>query len=101
MNPRLLIDTLKGVVLVPNAAIQRSTQSTFVFVVKEDQTVDARPVEVRLTEGDTTAIAKGLAAGETVVTDGVDKLQAGAKVEVGKGRPRAAGARAPPRPARR
>src|SRR5512141_325470 len=85
VNPRLLIDTLKGVVLVPNAAIQRSTQSTFVFVVKEDQTVDARPVEVRLTEGDTTAVAKGLAAGETVVTEGVDKLQAGAKVEVGKG----------------
>ncbi len=85
VNPRLLIDTLKGVVLVPNAAIQRSTQSTFVFVVKEDQTVDAHPVEVRLTEGDTTAVAKGLAAGETVVTEGVDKLQAGAKVEVGKG----------------
>ena len=87
VNPRLLIDTLKGAVLVPNAAIQRSTQSTFVFVVKEDQTVDARPVEVRLTEGDTTAIAKGLAAGETVVTEGVDKLQAGAKVEVGQGAP--------------
>ncbi|HSB63664.1 MAG TPA: MdtA/MuxA family multidrug efflux RND transporter periplasmic adaptor subunit [Thermoanaerobaculia bacterium] len=87
VNPRLLIDTLKGVVLVPNAAIQRSTQSTFVFVVKEDQTVDARPVEVRLTEGDTTAVAKGLAAGETVVTEGVDKLQAGAKVEVGQGAP--------------
>jgi multidrug efflux system membrane fusion protein len=83
VNPRLLIDTLKGVVLLPNAAIQRSTQSTFVFVVKADQTVDARPVEVRLTEGDTSAVAKGIAAGETVVTEGVDKLQAGAKVEVG------------------
>jgi hypothetical protein len=39
---------------------------------------------VRLTEGDTTAVAKGVAAGETVVTEGVDKLQAGAKVETGK-----------------
>jgi len=87
VNPRLLIDTLSGVVLVPNAAIQRSTQSTFVYVVKEDQTVEARSVEVRLTEGDSSAIAKGLAAGETVVTEGVDKLQAGTKVEVGKGAP--------------
>jgi multidrug efflux system membrane fusion protein len=96
VNPRLLIDTLKGVVLVPNAAIQRSTQSTFVFVVKEDQTVDARPVEVRLTEGDTTVVAKGLAAGETVVTEGVDKLQAGAKVEASRpGAPAPAGAPAP------
>ncbi len=96
VNPRLLIDTWKGVVLVPNAAIQRSTQSTFVFVVKEDQTVEARPVEVRLTEGDTSAIAKGIAAGETVVTEGVDKLQTGAKVETGKaGAPGAPAATAP------
>jgi multidrug efflux system membrane fusion protein len=84
VNPRLLIDTLKGAVLVPNAAIQRGTQGNFAFVVKEDQTVDVRPVEVRLTEGDTTAISKGLAAGEVVVTEGVDKLQAGSKVETAR-----------------
>jgi len=87
VNPRLLIDTLKGVVLVPNAAIQHNTQSTFVFVVKDDQTVEARTIEVRLTEGDSTAVAKGLTAGETVVTEGVDKLQTGTKVETGKSAP--------------
>jgi multidrug efflux system membrane fusion protein len=93
VNPRLLIDTLKGVVLVPNAAIQRGAQSPFVFAVKQDQTVEARPVEVRLTEGDTTAVSKGLAAGEVVVTEGVDKLQAGSKVETAKtGAAAAAGA---------
>jgi multidrug efflux system membrane fusion protein len=92
VNPRLLIDTLKGVVLVPNAAIQRGTQSTFAFVVKEDQTVEVRPIEVRLTEGDTTAISKGLAAGDVVVTEGVDKLQAGSKIETGKPGAPAAGA---------
>ena len=91
VNPRLLIDTLKGVVLVPNAAIQRNTQSTFVFVVKEDQTVEARTIEVRLTEGDSTAVSKGLAAGETVVTEGVDKLQTGTKVETGKSAPASQG----------
>jgi len=94
VNPRLLIDTLKGVVLVPNAAIQRGTQGNFVFVVKEDQTVDVRPVEVQLTEGDTTAISKGLAAGEVVVTEGVDRLQAGSKVETA--RPGAPGTTAAP-----
>jgi len=96
VNPRLLIDTLKGVVLVPNAAIQRGTQSTFVFAVKEDQSVEVRPVEVQLTEGDTTAISKGLSAGDVVVTEGVDKLQAGSKIETGRpGAPASAGAPAP------
>src|SRR5271169_5563684 len=96
VNSRLLIDTFKGVVLVPNAAIQRGTQSTFAFVVKTDQSVEVRPVEVRLTEGDTTAISKGLSAGEVVVTEGVDKLQSGSKIEAGgPGAPAPAGAPAP------
>jgi len=80
VNARLLADTLRGVVLVPTAAIQRSPQSTFVYVVKPDATVDMRDVQVQLTQGDDTAIGKGVAAGETVVTDGVDKLQPGSKV---------------------
>lgn len=84
VNPRLLIDTLRGVVLVPNAAVQRGTQGNFAFVVKADQTVEIRPVEVRLTEGDSTAISKGLAAGDVVVTEGVDKLQSGSKVETAR-----------------
>jgi multidrug efflux system membrane fusion protein len=44
-----------------------------------------RNVEVRLTDGDDTAIKSGLAAGEAVVIDGVDKLQQGTKVAVRKG----------------
>jgi multidrug efflux system membrane fusion protein len=80
VNARLLVDTLRGVVLVPTAAIQRSPQSTFVYVVKPDATVDMRNVEVQLTQGDETVIARGVAPGETVITDGVDKLQAGSKV---------------------
>jgi multidrug efflux system membrane fusion protein len=80
VNARLLVDTVHNVVLVPNAAIQRSPQSAFVYVVKPDSTVDARNVRVQGTEGDQTAIASGLSAGEVVVTDGVDKLQPGSKV---------------------
>ncbi len=84
VNARLLVDTLRGVVLIPTAAIQRSPQSTFVFVVKPDSTVDMRSVEVQMTQGDETAIRKGIAPGETVVTDGVDKLQPGTKVALAK-----------------
>jgi multidrug efflux system membrane fusion protein len=80
VNARLLIDTVRNAVLVPNAAIQHSPQSAFAYVVKPDNTVEVRNVEVQGTEGDQTAIARGLTTGEVVVTDGVDKLQPGAKV---------------------
>ena len=80
VNARLLVDTLRGVTLIPTAALQRSPQSTFLYVVKKDGTVDMRNVEVQLTEGDDTAIRGPVAAGDVVVVDGVDKLQPGAKV---------------------
>jgi len=80
VNVRLLVDTKRGVVLVPAAAVQRSPQSMFVYVKKADDTVEVRPVTLGPTEGDTCVIAEGLAAGERVVTDGVDKLRAGTKV---------------------
>jgi multidrug efflux system membrane fusion protein len=82
VNARLRVDTLTNVVLVPAAAIQRSPQSTFVWVVGRDSTVEMRDVEVQLTEGDDTSIRKGLAAREVVVIDGVDKLQPKGKVSV-------------------
>jgi multidrug efflux system membrane fusion protein len=80
VNVRLLVDTIRNAVLVPNAAIQHSPKSAFVYVVKPGNTVEARNVEVQGTERDQTAIAHGLTAEEVVVTDGVDKLQPGAKV---------------------
>jgi multidrug efflux system membrane fusion protein len=80
VNARLLVDTLHDVTLVPSAAIQHSAQSAFVYVVKPDQTVEVRNIEIRLTEGDETAITKGLKPTEIVVIDGVDKLQPGTKV---------------------
>jgi multidrug efflux system membrane fusion protein len=82
VNARLLVDTLGGAVVVPAAAIQRNQQSTFVYVVKPDTSVELRTVSVRLTEGDNAAIDSGLSPGETVVIEGVDKLQPGTKVAV-------------------
>ncbi len=92
VNVRLRVDTLSKATVVPSAALQRSPQSSFVYVVGPDQKVVMRPVEVRLVEGDTAAISKGLSPGESVVIDGLDKLQEGSKVA-----PRPAGTGAAPK----
>jgi membrane fusion protein, multidrug efflux system len=92
VNVRLRVDTLSKATVVPSAALQRSPQSSFVYVVGPNQTVEMRPVEVRLVEADTAAISKGLSPGETVVIDGLDKLQEGSKVA-----PRSAGTGAAPK----
>jgi len=80
VNARIRVDTLHDATLVPNAAIQRSPQSTFVFTVNPDNTVAIKNVEVKFSERGESAIARGLTPGETVVVDGVDKLQPGVKV---------------------
>lgn len=92
VNVRLLLDVDEDAVVVPAAAVQRGPQGTYVYVVKADQTVEVRPVSVGPTEGGQTSITKGVAPGEVVVTDGVDKLRAGTAVRVKD----AAAAPAPP-----
>jgi multidrug efflux system membrane fusion protein len=84
VNARLLVDTLKGTVIIPTAALQRGPQGTFVYIVKADGTVDLRIVTVEGSDGDDTAISKGLVGGETVVTDGLEKLRPGSKVALPK-----------------
>jgi membrane fusion protein, multidrug efflux system len=80
VNARLRLDTKRNVILIPTAALQRGPQTTFVFVVKPDSTIETRNVQAGLTEGGHVAIDQGLAEGETVVTQGVDKLQQGSRV---------------------
>ena len=95
VNVRMVIDTYKGVIVVPAAAIQRATQGTVVYVVKDDSTVGLRTVQAGVTEGALTQILSGLQAGERVITDGVDRIREGAKVEVTEP---GGGARAPGTP---
>ena len=83
VNIQLLVETQKDKVLIPAVAIQRGPNGAFVYVVKPDQTVEVRKITVGTMEGSEAAIETGLAAGEQVVVDGVDKLQAGSKVQVG------------------
>jgi multidrug efflux system membrane fusion protein len=80
VNARLLVEQKTGVVLVPNATIQRNSQSTYVWLVKPDQTVTIRTVATGVTEGDQTEIASGLNPGDELVTVGVDRLVEGSKV---------------------
>ena len=81
VNIHLLLDVRKGSTIIPSVAVQRGPQGSFVYVVKTDKTVEARPVTVALTQSNQSAIGSGLQVGEIVVTDGQDKLQSGAKVE--------------------
>lgn len=80
VNARLLEQEKRGVVLVPTAAVQRNSNSTFVYVVKPDSTVTVRQVTVGTTNDTETEIVSGVQAGEVVVLTGVDKLQEGSKV---------------------
>ncbi len=82
VNARLLLDTRHNAVIIPTAAIQHSASSTFVYVVKADNTAEVRTIVSTLTEGDEAAVDSGLEPGENVVIDGVDKLQQGTKVSM-------------------
>jgi multidrug efflux system membrane fusion protein len=87
VNVRMKLDTLRGAVIVPSAAVQRGAQGMFVYVVRQDNTVMPRNVKLGPLDGQRQAIADGLAAGEMVVTDGTDRLRPGAQVEVASARP--------------
>jgi multidrug efflux system membrane fusion protein len=80
VNVKLLVDTLKGVTVVPKAAIQRGAPGPFVYLLNDDQTVTVRPVTLGQESGEQVSIEKGLSPGDRVVIDGADKLRNGAKV---------------------
>ena len=81
-NVRMLVDVKKDAVMVPNAAVQRGTPGTFVYVVGAESTVSVRRVRLGPMQGESVAIESGLAAGEMVVVDGSDKLREGARVDM-------------------
>jgi multidrug efflux system membrane fusion protein len=82
VNVTLTLTTQPRAVVVPTQAVQSGQQGTYVFVVKSDNTVDVRPVTLGITDGKNIVIAKGVAAGEQVVTDGQLRLVPGARVDV-------------------
>ncbi len=84
VNARLLLETKHGVILVPTAVIQRSSQGPYVYLVKPDGTVTVRQVKLGPAEGDVTAISEGLAPGDLVVLEGAERLREGSKIELKK-----------------
>jgi multidrug efflux system membrane fusion protein len=85
VNANLLLETRKNSTVVPTVAVLRGPQGSFVYAVKSDSTVEARTVTIALTQGTVTLIASGVSPGDTVVTDGQDKLQSGSKIEARAG----------------
>lgn len=85
VNVRLVLDTEKGAVLVPNEAAQISQKGPFVFVVKADDTAELRPVTLGQRQGSEVVIASGVAPGERVIVAGQLLVRPGSKVHVGDG----------------
>jgi membrane fusion protein, multidrug efflux system len=76
------LSNLTGATVVPSQAVQTGQDGEYIFVVKSDDTVEARTITAGLTYRSERVITSGLKPGETVVTDGQVKLTAGAKVSV-------------------
>jgi multidrug efflux system membrane fusion protein len=89
VNIRLLIDTLKQVVVIPTGAVQRGPNGTFVYIVKDDSTVAVRSITVQKQDETQTVVKNGLEPDERVVTTGFVRLTDGSKVSI-------ASANAPP-----
>ena len=82
LSVSLLLSTLRDAVVVPAEAVQQGPDGAFVYVLNADGGVQMRRVEVAQVRDGQAAIGKGLASGETVVTDGHSRLTLGAKVKV-------------------
>lgn len=96
LNVSMVLDQVSDSVLVPNEAVQQGADGNFLYAVKADDTVEVRKLEIIASHQGMTAIGKGVAVGETVVTDGQLRLTPGAKV---KAKPSAAAEAAPAAPA--
>jgi multidrug efflux system membrane fusion protein len=85
VNVVLLLDTLHGATLIPQAGVQRGAPGTYVYVVNADQTVSVRQVTLGPGDANNVSVTAGLKPGDTVVVDGADRLKDGAKVLLRQG----------------
>ena len=79
----LTLKTQNNALVIPSQAIQNGQQGTFVYVIKDDSTVEARTIITSETQqAGQVIVQKGLAVGERIVTDGQLRLVPGAKVQI-------------------
>lgn len=81
VNVSLLVDTMENAVLVPTPAVQTGAPGDYVYLVNADDTVSVHKVTLGPSDGQHTVITAGLTAGQRVVTDGLDRLNDGAKIQ--------------------
>jgi multidrug efflux system membrane fusion protein len=85
VNVQLIAERIQGATVVPSAAVQRGAAGSLVYLVTDkdgQKTASVRAVETGPSERGVIAISKGLAPGDVVVVDGVDKLRDGSTVEL-------------------
>ena len=84
VNVRLKLETLEDETVIAQSAVQRGGRGLFVYVVKDDMTVTARPIELGPADGPRVSVVKGIKPGERVVIDGIDRLREGTRVVLAK-----------------
>ncbi|MGG7797244.1 MdtA/MuxA family multidrug efflux RND transporter periplasmic adaptor subunit [Klebsiella aerogenes] len=82
VNARMLVDTEQDAVVIPTAALQMGNEGHFVWVLNSENKVSKHTVTPGIQDSQKVVINAGLSAGDRVVTDGIDRLTEGAKVEV-------------------
>ena len=91
VNVRLILTVRKGAPTVPAQTVQDGPTGSYAYVIKDDNTVERRPVEVAAVQDGLAVIAKGLSPGEKVVVEGQYRLTNGARVKIEATAPGAAG----------
>jgi multidrug efflux system membrane fusion protein len=84
VSARVLVDTLKDPVIVPSEVVQPGLDGQFAYIIKADDSVEARYVKAGMTLDGMTVINEGLQAGDRVVQDGQSKLKPGSKITLKK-----------------
>lgn len=82
VNARLKVSTLRDAIVIPAAALQMGNEGSFVWVVNSDNKVSKKIVTLEFQDSEKVVIKAGLEVGDKVVTDGIDRLTEGAKVEI-------------------
>jgi multidrug efflux system membrane fusion protein len=85
VNVAVTLQNIANAVVIPTQAVQTGQKGLFVFVVKQDKSVEMRPVTVAQSTDQQSVISRGVAGGETVVTDGQLRLTPKSKVQVKQG----------------
>lgn len=82
VNARMLVDTQQNAIVIPTAALQMGNEGNFVWVLNSEDKVSKHLVTTGIQDSQKVVITAGLSAGDRVITDGIDRLTEGAKVEV-------------------